>query len=181
MSQLLSETSRMTRNHGELARAISELPRLTCDELRKETGIAFGAYLRSARAEHVPDVDERVVSLIKGISKATHLMLQYAIHGDDEKNPPDVDHLFTPVHLIKGTESYQHVDTALQNVLGRMTCTLAITDNQTTLYPMRIATGEDSLDLITEISRIEDHVQFGIPARHQSVTYNLSFAAFDVE
>lgn len=179
MSQLLSETSRMTRNHGELARAISELPRLTCGELRKETGTAYGAYLRSIRNELEPNSGDKIISAIRGISSATRLMLHYAINGDDEKSPPSVDHLFTPVHLIKGTESYHHVDTALQNILGRMSCTLAIPDNQITLYPMRIATGDDSLDLITEISRFEDVSTPGLAARHHSVTYSLSFAAYD--
>lgn len=181
MSQLLSETSKMTRNHGELARAISELPRLTCDELRKETGKAFGSFIRSESLDVISEERERITSVIKGIGKATTAMLTYVRVGDEDQAPPSVNRYFSPLVLERTVESHQRIDYALRGILGKLSCTQAITDNTMTLYPMRIATGEHTLDLIPEISRTEFSLPNGISARHRQVIYDLSFAAFDVE
>lgn len=181
MSLLLSETSSKTTNHTELAQVVARLPRLTCDELRKEAGKAFGSYLRSNGQEINPDHRDRVAHIVKGIAKATNVMLNYVVAGNDEQDPPRIDRIFSPVDLRPGVECHEALDKSMQFILGKLACTEAVSDKNATIYPLRIATGDDSLDLIPEISRLEYRSPtHNMAANECHIIYDLHFASYEV-
>lgn len=179
MPSLLSETSSFQR-HTELAAVIGETPVVGFEVLKYLANKSVAEYF--ATNEVMPNVRSKTELAISGILKATEVVHQSLDDDETDDNlyeQPDTSLYFPNLDLHLACGEHRETDGALQSIFGNIEAVSRFDDKETSAYLFRIATIDDSYNLIGELHRTEPDTR-GIRMRLATVNYDIHFSGYEV-